>query len=40
MECYKLTIECATEEVAHSIQEYVNNHYHDNEVFWNTYKKV
>ncbi len=29
---YQLTIDCATEEIAQIIKEYVNNHFHDDEV--------
>lgn len=36
---YQLTIDCATEEIAQAIQEYVNNHFHDDEVLWNSYSK-
>lgn len=36
---YVLTIECAFEETAQDIQNWVNNHFNSAEVFWNEYHK-
>ena len=40
MSCYKLTIECASKEVAASIQKWVNKNYYHDEVYWNSYTEV
>lgn len=37
---YKVNIECATEEIALAIQDYVNRYYNDKEVYWNAITKA
>lgn len=35
MKCFKLSVECATKEVAVSIQKWINKNYYQDEVYWN-----
>lgn len=37
---YEVNIECATEEIARAIQDYVSSYYNSDEVYWNAVIKV
>lgn len=40
MECYKVTIECSTKEIAKSIQKWVNKNFYSDEVYWNAVTEI